>query len=143
VDDPALVAEPSHGQVQGVAQMLQRGATVVAQLDPLQVVPDALVRIQVRRIPWQDLEVEAGGSAIGQEVLDRLAGVDRPPSQITSSWPGMWRSRCCRKRTTSGLWSGCSWTSRNKRSSRVMPLLTDRWSRVKGTCKMGVWARGA
>src|SRR5262245_64292155 len=79
VDDGALVTEPSRSQAQGVAQVVQRGAAGIAQLDPLQVVPDALVRIQIGRIARQDLQLEAGGSATGQEVLDRLAGGDRRP----------------------------------------------------------------
>jgi len=32
---------------------------------------------------------------------------------------------------------------RSRRSSSVMPLMTERWSRVNGTRRIGVWPRGA
>ena len=76
-DDGALVAEPSGGQPQDVAQVTQRGATPIPQLDPFQVVPDALIGIQIWRIARQDLELEARGPAGRQEVLHGLAVVDR------------------------------------------------------------------
>jgi hypothetical protein len=76
VDDGALVAEPSRGQAQGVAQVTQRGAAQVPQFDPVQVVPDALVGIQVWRIAGQDLELDACRSTGRQERLHGLAMMD-------------------------------------------------------------------
>lgn len=51
-------------------------AANVAQFDPLEVVPDALVRIEVWGVAGELLQADAVGSTLGQEVLDRLATMD-------------------------------------------------------------------
>jgi hypothetical protein len=53
--------------------------------------------------------VEALGSAIGQEFLDRVATVDRCPIQMSTSRPDTSRSRCSRTVMTPSELIGCSW----------------------------------
>jgi hypothetical protein len=53
--------------------------TLVAQFDALEVVPDALVRIELGGVSGQLLEMQAARRAPAQEVLHGLAAVDRRP----------------------------------------------------------------
>src|SRR5215831_14654286 len=80
-----------NGRFQDVALMTQAGGRTaelalelgdvvtasVAQLDPLPVAPDPLIRVHVRRVAGEGLEGEAPGRAPGQEILDDLAAMDR------------------------------------------------------------------
>jgi hypothetical protein len=77
LNDVALVAEPFFGAAQGQRQLSQVMAAEIAEFNALQVVPDALVRIQLRRVPRQLLQVQPSGGAVTQEVLDGLAAVNR------------------------------------------------------------------
>jgi hypothetical protein len=76
-NDVTLVAQPLGRQAQVVAKVRQVCTAEIPQLHPLQVVPDPLVRIQIRRVPGQRFQVEALGTTAGQEVFDRLAAMDR------------------------------------------------------------------
>jgi hypothetical protein len=58
-DDGALVAEAGDGQPKVRPQVPERGAAHVAQLHPLEVLPDAFVRVQLRRIGRQRFQLEA------------------------------------------------------------------------------------
>jgi hypothetical protein len=78
--------------------------TTVAQLDPLEVAPDPLVRIKLRRIAGQLLQVQAFASTLAQELFDGLAAMDGRPVPMMSSLPAILRSNTRRKRTTSGEW---------------------------------------
>ena len=59
------------------AQVGQVGAADVAELDAFEVGPDAFVRIEIGRVARQPLQLQALGRSSLQEVLDRLALVDR------------------------------------------------------------------
>lgn len=72
-----LVTHSFNGQAERFLDLFDIRASHVAQFDPLQVVPDALVRVQVRRISRQSLKPEALGPAIGQELLDHVPTMDR------------------------------------------------------------------
>ena len=76
LNDVTLVAKPLGGQAQVMTEGRQIRTAEVAQLHPLQVVPDPLVRIQIRRVPGQLFQVDALGPTAGQEVLDRLPPMD-------------------------------------------------------------------
>src|SRR3954453_11400731 len=78
-ENVALVAEPLDGQAQFKPQLVQIGAAEVAQFDVLEIVPDALVRIQVRGVARQLLQLEARRGLLCQEVLDRPGAMDRRP----------------------------------------------------------------
>src|SRR6266542_6485071 len=101
-DDVALAAEPNGGVAELGAEVPQRRAAAVAEFDVLEVAPDALVGVQLGGVAGQLLQADPRGAAAGQEVLDRLGGGIGARSQTRSSVPGRWRSRCFRKRTTSG-----------------------------------------
>src|SRR4051794_30410563 len=78
-EDLVLVAEPLDGPARFKPQLVQIGAAEVAQLDVLEIVPDALVRIQVRGVARQLLQLEARRGPLCQEVLDRPGAMDRRP----------------------------------------------------------------
>ena len=71
------MAEAGGGEAELASEVWEVLAADVAQLDALEVVPDALVRVQVRGVAGELLELDASGTALGQEVLDRLAAMDR------------------------------------------------------------------
>lgn len=73
----ALVAEPLDGEAQLAAQLAQIGTAEVAEFDVLEVVPDPLVRIEVRRVAGQLLQLEPRRGALREEVLDGLGAMDR------------------------------------------------------------------
>jgi hypothetical protein len=77
LDDVPLVAEAGGSEPELASQMREILAADVAQLDVLEVGPDALVGVQVRRVAGESLQLEAPGCPLGQEVLDRLATMDR------------------------------------------------------------------
>jgi hypothetical protein len=78
-EDLALVAEPLDGQAQFEPQLVQIGAAEVAQFNVLEIVPDALVGIQVRGVARQLLQLEARRGPLRQEVLDGSGAMDRRP----------------------------------------------------------------
>src|SRR3954451_4728564 len=78
-EDPVLVPEPLDGQAQFEPQLVQIGAAEVAEFDVLQIVPDALVRIQVGGVAGQLLQLEARRAPLCQEVLDEPSAMNRRP----------------------------------------------------------------
>lgn len=69
--------DPFHRVTQRVPQMREIDAAHVTQLDPLELLPQALARIEVGGIGRQALHVQPLGRAIGEELLDDLTAVDR------------------------------------------------------------------
>jgi hypothetical protein len=59
--------------------MRQTEAAHVAQLDPLEVGPEAFPRIQLRGIGREALQVETGGCSIAQELSDDMAAMHGRP----------------------------------------------------------------
>ena len=78
-DNVTLVAQALLGPAQFNAQLGQVGAAAVPQLDALEIVPDALICVQIRRVPRQPLQMQPLGRSSRQVVLDRLSLVDRRP----------------------------------------------------------------
>ena len=72
-----LAPESLHGQVQLDAQLVQIRAAEVAEFDVLEIVPDALIRVEIRCVAGQLLQVETRGGPLGEEVFDRLGPMDR------------------------------------------------------------------
>ena len=70
------MAETGRGEAKVASEMREVLAADIAQLDALEVVPDALVGVEVRGVPWELFQADAVGAALGQEVLDRLAAMD-------------------------------------------------------------------
>jgi hypothetical protein len=58
------VAEPLRGQVPFEPELRQVIAAEVAQLDVLEIVPNALGRIERGSLRWQMFELEARGAAL-------------------------------------------------------------------------------
>jgi hypothetical protein len=79
VDDARLLPQALAGAAEGGAGLREVGAADVAQLDVLEVLPDAFLGIGLRRVPGEALEADAGGGAIAQELLDERTPVDRRP----------------------------------------------------------------
>lgn len=76
VNDVAFVAKPRNGEAQFTAKMTQVGAADVAQLDPFQILPDALIRVEVGGVARQLLKMHTLCATLGQEVLDGLAAMN-------------------------------------------------------------------
>src|SRR5258706_253316 len=73
------MAQPLFGPAQRERQLPQVAAAQIAPLDALEIVPDALVRVQLGGVAWQLLQVHASGTAPTQEVLDGLAAMNGRP----------------------------------------------------------------
>jgi hypothetical protein len=71
------VSEAGGGEAKVASEMGEGLAADVAQLDMLEIGPDALVRIEVWGVAGELLQADALGRALSQEVLDWLAAVDR------------------------------------------------------------------
>lgn len=72
-----FVPHSRNGQSQCSPKLREIRAAHIAQLHAFQVVPDALVGIQIRCVTWQPLKMNALGTAIGQELFDRFATMNR------------------------------------------------------------------
>src|SRR5919202_831284 len=77
LDDLWLGAQANGRLAQRLAEVLQARTADVAELDALQVTPDALVRIQVRGVgrPW--LHLQPSPADLGEPSLDRRPALDR------------------------------------------------------------------
>src|SRR5690348_11156449 len=73
LNDGAFVTQAFLGPTQGESQLGHVMAAASAELNALAGVPDALVGVELRRIPRQLLQMQPLGGAPPQEVLDRLA----------------------------------------------------------------------
>jgi hypothetical protein len=77
LDDLALVTEASGGEAKLVSEMREVLAADIAQFDMLEVGPDALVRVQIGGVAGELLQPDASSASLGQELLHRLATMDR------------------------------------------------------------------
>jgi hypothetical protein len=73
LNDLWFAAHAPGGQPHLALELIQAGTAPVAQFHPLQMGPDPLVRVQVRRVAGQSLQPDAVGAAVRQKLLDRLA----------------------------------------------------------------------
>jgi hypothetical protein len=78
-DEAWFAPHPFHRVAQFTPQLREMETAHIAQFDPFELLPEALIRVQLRGIGWQALQVEALRRAIGQEFLDHVAAVDRCP----------------------------------------------------------------
>ena len=76
LDDGPPVTKTSGGEAEVVSQVGEAQAADVAQLDVLEVAPDALVRVQIGGVAGELFQADALSSAAREEVLDRLAAMD-------------------------------------------------------------------
>jgi hypothetical protein len=76
LNDCALVAQPFLRAAERHGQLGHITAAQSAQLDALELVPDAFVGVELGSIPGQLLQVQALGTTLAQEGLDRLPAMD-------------------------------------------------------------------
>ena len=70
------MTEACSGEAEVASKVSEILAADVPQLDALEVVPDPLIGVEIRGVARELLEADAAGTALGQEVLDRLAAMD-------------------------------------------------------------------
>jgi hypothetical protein len=75
--DEAFVPQTAHSQAQHAAQVQEMETTDILEFHVLQIVPDALGRVQLRCIAGQLLPVQARRAPLSQEGLDRPIAMDR------------------------------------------------------------------
>src|SRR5579871_879294 len=71
------MAQAGDGQAELPLELREIMADEVAQLDALEMLPDAFVRIHLRRIAWQALQQQTLALLGSEEVLHRLRAVNR------------------------------------------------------------------
>jgi hypothetical protein len=76
-NDLSFVPQAADRQPELRAQVPQAVAAAVAQLDVLELLPDAFLRIEVGRIARQAIQPQPRRGPRGQEILDNLAAVNR------------------------------------------------------------------
>ncbi len=76
VYDTAFVPQSLFSQAHSTTQFTEVGAGYISQLHSLQVVPDTLIWVQIRRIAGQPFQADPLCPTNGQEVPDRLAPVN-------------------------------------------------------------------
>src|SRR3989304_3802352 len=76
-NDIALVAKASCGQPEFTSELGHVVTTDIGQLNMFQMVPDTIVGIQLRRVTRQTFKSDACHTTVCQEVLHRLAPMDR------------------------------------------------------------------
>jgi hypothetical protein len=77
-DEPVWsAAQAADGQPQFPAQLVEVLTAAILQLAALEQIPDALIRVELRRVTRQAFQVETGRRPGGEEVLHRLAMMDR------------------------------------------------------------------
>ena len=77
LDETRFAAHPFHRIAEFTSEMRDREAAHIAEFHPFELLPEALIRVQLRRIGRQTLQVEALGGPLGQKRLDGMAAVDR------------------------------------------------------------------
>jgi len=71
-----LVPQPLFGFAQLDAELRQIATADVLEFHPLEVVPDPLIRVQLRCIAGLAFQMDVLGSTDGQKVLDDLTAMD-------------------------------------------------------------------
>ncbi len=73
------MAKAGGGEAKVASELGEILAADVAQLHALEIAPDALVRVEVWSVARERLQADTSGATLSQEVLDRLATMDRGP----------------------------------------------------------------
>src|SRR5260370_13465781 len=79
VNDVAFVAQTFFRAAEGGVELDEIPAADITQLTTLQGVPDPFDRIELGCVPGQLLQMHPPGGPTRQEILDRLAAVNRGP----------------------------------------------------------------
>jgi hypothetical protein len=124
----------------------QRGqvlATDMGELDALEVVPDALIAIELGGVAGRPLQVEALGRAPREEVLGGPVAMDRRPLPDDEQLAADLAQQQAREAHDVRAAVACSCVCMKRRPSAVAPLIAERWSWVSGAVKRGVCPQGA
>jgi hypothetical protein len=78
-DNAPLATDPLDGVAEFSPEMRELEATPMAQLDPLEMCPEARDRVQLRGVGWQPLDLEPLSRAIREAFLDAMTAVHRRP----------------------------------------------------------------
>jgi hypothetical protein len=73
---PRFSLHPFHGMTRFAAQVRDIAATQIAKFDPLKLLPEALPRIQFRRIGRQALQVQPLVRAVREERLYEMTAMN-------------------------------------------------------------------
>ena len=76
LNDLRFVAQAFSSPKELCLQVVQVGAADVAQLDTLEIIPDALIRIEIWGIARQLLQMQAFGGPSLEKVFERVRPVD-------------------------------------------------------------------
>ena len=76
LENTRFSSHPFHRIAEFAAQVRDIEATHVAQLDPCELLPEPLARVEVRGIGRQTLHVQPVGRLMRQELLEAMATVD-------------------------------------------------------------------
>ena len=79
LDDLGLVAKPLLCFSELGFEVIETSTAEVLHLHVLEPAPNPLVRIQIRGVAWQSLQMEAPGRPLGKKLLDCLSPVGRKP----------------------------------------------------------------
>lgn len=105
--------------------------------------PDPLIRIQFRRVGWEALQMDYFCPAIDQEVFDLRRTMDTGAvpnhQQLAAEIP----IQMTQKGTLFKLVKARARVRVANCPAGVMPLITDKWSRVWKTLRIGVSPHGA
>jgi hypothetical protein len=77
LDNPWLSADAFDSMPELMPEVRQIETAQVTPLDPFQLLANTLIGIQFRGIRGQALEMESLGRAVGQELFDDMAAVNR------------------------------------------------------------------
>jgi hypothetical protein len=132
-----FAAEPANREAEFPAQFVEVLAAAVLQCDPLELIPDALVGIEVGCIARVLDELEACRPC-SEEVSDGLGTVDGRAipdrQQVAPHLPQKLTEEGDDRRSL----NAASWTGVKRRPAGVMALITLRWSWVSGVRSTGV-----
>ena len=78
-DHAQLATDPLDGVAECSPEMREIEATHIAQLDPFEMCPEALNRVQLRGVGRQPLDLEPRSRAMREEFLDEMTAVNRHP----------------------------------------------------------------
>jgi hypothetical protein len=143
LDDARLPPHTFDGITEFTMEMRQVNTTDVAQLHALELLPDALIRVQLRGIRRQALQMQALGCAVGQEGPDDLTAVNRRAIPNDDHLAGHLPQQVLEKGHNVAGSSAWSWQWKYSVPSGEMALMAERCSRVHQSRKIGVCPTGA
>jgi len=143
LDDGRLPPHACDGIPEFMMEMRQVNTTHMVPLHAFELLPDALVGVQLRGVGRQALQVPPRRRAVGQEFLDGVAAVDRRAIPKEPVRPGTARSRCSRKATTSPASMAWPWPWTDSFPAGEIARIAERGSRVDHPRRMGGCPIGA